>query len=287
MRYITYNDISATLRRGLYRLPKLSLVVGVPRSGMIPAIMLSELLNIPCATLDDFVSGRTMSCGGRGGLMREQHGGSVLIIDDTVYCGTSMNEVREKTKHLDVQHNIIYGCVYAEGKDAKKKVDFYFEDIYNPMERFNLYEWNILHHYSVVTEASMWDIDGVLCQNPPDDRNVVAYERYLPNAIPMIIPTTLVGAFVTYRLEKYRDVTEQWMRVQGINYRQLIMFDAPNSDARNSKCSPETYKAQAYAAAGWAELFVESDLVQAERIHRLAKKPVYCFENGRMYFGCG
>ena len=283
MRYTTYNDISATLRRNLHRLPPLRLVVGVPRSGMIPALMLAELLNIPCASLDDLLAGRMMSCGGRAGFMRENGDGRILVLDDTVYYGTSMRKVKALTKQLDCRFDIIYGCVYAEGKDSAAMVDFCFEDVYDPKERLNLYEWNILHHYPVVTEASMWDIDGLVCRNPPDDHNQKAYERYLPKAAPLIVPTTKIGAFVTYRLERYRDVTEQWLRGQGIDYGRLVMVDAPDRDARDRMFPPEEHKARAYKEAPWAELFVESDPRQAELIHRLCGKPVYCFEDGRMH----
>lgn len=284
MRYTTYNDISNTLRRNLHRLPPLSLVVGVPRSGMIPALMLSELLNIPCASLDDFIAGREMSCGGRRMFMQhDKKDGSVLVLDDTVYKGTSMRQVRSLLQPMHRRYNIILGCVYAEGKDAAQMVDFCFENVYDPGERLNLYEWNILHHYPVVTEASMWDIDGLVCQNPPDDRDTEAYEHYLPNARAMIIPTTRVGAFVTYRLEKYRTVTENWLRQQGIEYGQLIMFDARNARIRNSMMSPAKYKAQIYGSTAWAELFLESDAYQAKTINKLCGKPVYCYEDGRMY----
>ena len=91
--------------------------------------------------------------------------------------------------------------VFAEGKDAKNIVDIYFKENYIPGEKLYLYEWNILHHYENRTKYMLWDIDGLVCKDPPDDRNIEAYEAYLLNAIPMIIPTTQIGAFVTYRLE--------------------------------------------------------------------------------------
>lgn len=282
MRYVTYNDISATIRRNLHRLPPLRLVVGVPRSGMIPALMLAELLNIPCASLDDFVAGRAMSCGGRGSLMRVPADGKILVLDDTVYYGTSMAAVRRLTASIPCRGDIVYACVYAEGKGAAAKVDFCFEKAYAP-GGVNLYEWNILHHYPAVTESSMWDIDGLVCRNPPDDRDDAAYRRYLPDAVPLIVPTTRVGAFVTYRLERYRAVTEEWLRGHGISYGSLVMFDAPDRNAREAMEAPDAYKARHYRDASWARLFIESDPSQAARIFELSGKPVFCYEDGRMY----
>ena len=44
MRLITYDDIATTIRRNVWKVPSdVDLIVGVPRSGMIAALMLSEL----------------------------------------------------------------------------------------------------------------------------------------------------------------------------------------------------------------------------------------------------
>ena len=129
----------------------------------------------------------------------------------------------------------------------------------------------------------MWDIDGLICKNPPMDKDLVAYEAYLPAAVPMIIPTTTIGALVTYRLEKYRTVTEQWLRQQGITWNRLVMFDAPDRNIRKTMMSAAEHKAMHYREASWAHLFVESDARQAERIYQLTSKPVFCYENGLVY----
>ena len=284
MRYRSYEDLADCIRRKMWRVPSdVELIVGIPRSGMIPALMLAELLNKRCADLDAFIEGRQMSCGGRQRLMRGSGQGRVLVLDDTVFFGTAMRKARERLAPLADRYDLLFGCIYAEGMNAKQMVDIYFEDIYRTGEKTWLYEWNVLHHYAKKTQASMWDVDGLLCKDPPDDRNTEAYERYLPEAIPMIIPTTKVGALVTYRLERYRNVTEEWLRAQGVEYGHLMMFNAPDRDTRNRMLSPARYKAQIYGTTAWAGLFVESSELQAVRIHQLTGKPVFCYENGRMY----
>ena len=99
----------------------------------------------------------------------------------------------------------------------------------------------------------------------------------------MIIPTTQVGAFVTYRLEKYRPETEQWLKKQGIAYRELIMFDAPDREIRAKMESSPDYKARIYGNASWAHLFFESSKAQAIRINKLTGKPVFSYEDGKLY----
>jgi hypothetical protein len=47
--------------------------------------------------------------------------------------------------------------------------------------------------------------------------------------------------------------------------------------------SPAKYKARIYKEATWAQLFYESDADQAVRIFQRTGKPVFCYENGKMY----
>lgn len=284
MVYRSYEDLSDCLRRNAWKVPHdVRLIVGVPRSGMIPALMLAELLNVRCASLDEFAEGRVMSCGGRQRLMRGGERTKVLVFDDTVFFGRAMRKARERLSAVPSEYEVLYGCVYAEGKHAKELVDVWLEDIWRPGETVWLYEWNVFHHYVKKTAVSMWDIDGLLCKDPPDDRDTSAYEAYLPNALPMAVPTTRVGALVTYRLEKYRGVTEAWLSRHGVEYDQLLMMNAPDRESRNRMMSPARYKADIYGKASWAQLFIESDRRQAERIFELTGKPVFCYSNGRMY----
>lgn len=284
MIYTSYEDFANCIRRNLWKVPAdVDLIVGVPRSGMIAALLVAEFLNKRCASLDEFLDGRIMSCGCRSRLIRNNNRYKVLVLDDSVFNGTAMGKVRERLAPIASQYHIIYGCIYAEGRDAKEKVDLFFEDIYKQEDNLCFYEWNILHHYNRVTKVSMWDIDGLLSKDPPDERDKAAYEAYIPNALPMIIPTTFVGAFVTYRLEKYRAVTEAWLAQHDIHYGQLLMFPSQDYNERNRTQSPARFKARQYAAATWAQIFFESEQHQAERIHQLTGKPVFCYENGKMY----
>lgn len=284
MIYTSYKDLSDCLRKNVWKVPTdIDLIVGVPRSGMIPALMLAELLNKRCADIDTFLSGNVMACGCRERLMRYDTIRKVLVLDDTVFSGKSMRKVRQKLQSVGLQYDIIFGCVYAEGAKAKEMVDLYFEDIYNPSENRWFYEWNILHHYEGNSKSFMFDVDGLLCKEPPDERNKESYENYLPNAIPMVIPTTFIGAIVTYRLEKYRSITEEWLKKQGISYGQLLMFNAASLEARCAIDNPAHYKAMLYEQAKWAKLFLESDTRQAESIFKQTGKPVFCYENGKMY----
>lgn len=284
MIYHNYQDMADALRRGLWMVPHdVDIIVGIPRSGMIPALMLAELLNKRCADLDAFIDGREMSSGRRGGLMRGGNIGKVLVVDDSVASGNALNAVKRRLEAMKYRYTFVYACVYAESREATSLVDICFDNIWRDGEKFYRKEWNILHLFPHLASAGMWDIDSLLCKEPPNDKDTEAYEAYLKDAVPMIIPTTPVGAIVTYRLEKYRDVTEAWLERNGIRYKRLVMFNAPDRVTRNRTISGGGFKGKVYAAATWARLFYESDAHQAEVISKMSGKPVFCYENGRVY----
>ena len=284
MKYHSYQDLSDCIRRNVWKVPHdVDLIVGVPRSGMIPAMMLAELLNKRCADLDGFIEGRMMQCGDRGKLMRPGTAGKVLVVDDAIYKGAELGKVRERLAPLAHRWQFLFAVIYAESANAKDMVDICFEDTSCQGDQIFIKEWNALHLYRRHTGISMWDIDGLLCKDPPNDRDKAAYEAYLPNAVPMILPTTRIGAIVTFRIEAYRAVTEQWLKRYGIDYGQLIMFPADSREQRNRLQSPADFKAQQYAAATWAKMFFESEQKQAERIFQKTGKPVFCYENGKFY----
>ena len=199
-------------------------------------------------------------------------GGEALL--QRAFCEAILRRCRDEGIHTALETN---GSLPFERYEAvMDRVDLFLVDNYREGEdRWTLYEWNILHHYKSRSQAMIWDIDGLLCKEPPDERQTAAYEAYLPKAVPMIIPTTKIGMVCTYRLDKYRKQTEDWLRRQGIDYEQLVM--APNRHQ-----DPAAFKAAAYRSDRW-QLFMESNDKQAARIHDLTGKPVYCYDTNRMY----
>lgn len=278
MTYTSIADLANTIRTNLWKIPNdVTLIVGVPRSGMLAALLVGEFLHKPVIDLDGYIAGREAKCGSRGKHMRAGEG-RVLVLDDTVYSGRSMADVRKRVN----DDSVLFGCIYAEGRKATELVDVWFENNYNPHEElWHLYEWNILHHGDKLSTRTMFDLDGVLCAEPPDERNKEQYENYIANARPLIIPTTKLRAIVTYRRECYRSITEQWLAKHGIEYDRLIM--SPEYGTRRSNMDAALQKASCYAHDNTALLFVESDKAQAEIIANRTGKQVFCYSNGKMY----
>lgn len=283
MQFITYSQLVQDIRDNIYKIPNdIDVIVGVPRSGMIPTLIIAEYLNKKCVDLDSFLDNKyAYSMGLRGDYVRDGKSNKVLVLDDTCCTGSAMNRVKEKLKDFSQNFEIIYGCIYCEQPESKNNIDIYLKDVSN--NNLVIQEWNILHRYHWLNQRSIWDIDGLVCKEPPDETNTIEYEQYISNAVPMIIPSSPIAAFCTYRLEKYRQVTQEWLQKYNVPYNQLIMFPSENSVQRNNWVSPSQYKSEIYLNLQYCVLFVESDDYQAQEIYNITHKNVFCYSTGKLY----
>ena len=288
MKYITISDLSDTIRKNIWKIPRdIDFIIGIPRSGMIGASIIASYLNVPLIDIESFINGFQPWGGLRLEYFTKTHvkTNKVLVIDDTVSSGRAMNETRKKISPFnDIQ--FIYTCIYLEGW-GESSVDLYLEDIREYTNNFKdivLYEWNIFQHHPSFMNYCLYDIDGVFCVEPPDERNEEEYINYIKNATPLFIPRTKIGGIITYRLNKNREITETWLKNNGITYGTLTMFNANSWEERNKMgIPPEKYKAEFYKNNDNFKLFVESSDHQAKRIADISNKPVYCVETNKLY----
>lgn len=288
MKFVTIADLARTIRGNFHKIPHdVDFVVGVPRSGVLAGSIIAELLNVPLIDADSFAAGAHPTGGRRVGY-HTPSGRAVpraLVVDDTIFSGGSMKETRDKLSRFAGRYEFVFMAVYREGPCGD--VDFWLEDLRGYTRGdcpFVLYEWNILHHVPRIMSRCLYDLDGVLCKEPPDERDTAAYERYLPEAVPLFLPSQEIGEIVTYRLWKYEAVTRAWLADHGIIYRTLTMYDAGSYDERaRGYASPAHYKAAIYRQRMDAMLFVESCDRQAQEIARLTGRPVYCVETNKLY----
>jgi uncharacterized HAD superfamily protein len=87
---------------------------------------------------------------------------------------------------------------------------------------------------------------------------------------------------VTARLEKWRDLTEQWLARNRVRVRELVMGPWKDLEHRSRPGQVAQFKAQEYAQRT-ASLFVESDPGQAETITGISGKPVICPAAGKVF----
>jgi uncharacterized HAD superfamily protein len=279
MNYRNIRDLNNIILKKLSIIPRdFDLIVGVPRSGMLPANLLSLYLNRPYTDIHSFMNGHIYKAGARGQFFDIKQFKKILVVDDSVASGAALQECKENLKELSTQFDIKYCAVYViPGKE--KSVDYYFETV--PLPRY--FQWNILNHTTL--EKACFDIDGVLCADPLPEQNDDGekYIDFILNAPPLFIPGSKIGTIVTSRLEKYRKETEYWLKENNVKYNDLVMLDLPDMAARQKANNHGGHKAKAYMAKPYV-LFVESELNQAIQINKIAKKPVLCTANFEMIF---
>lgn len=279
MNYRNISDMNNVILKRLSIIPRdFDLIVGVPRSGMLPANLLALYLNKPYTDLHSFMNGHIYKAGARGQFFDVSAYKKILVVDDSVASGSALKECKENLKDLQGKFDIKYCAVYVvPGKE--KTVDYYFESVGLP----RYFQWNILNHTTL--EKACFDIDGVLCADPLPEQNDDGekYIDFILNAPPLFIPGAKIGTIVTSRLEKYRKETETWLKKYNIKYNDLVMLDLPDMAARQRANNHGTHKANAFKSGPYV-LFVESEMAQALEINRLTGKPVLCTENFEMIF---
>lgn len=279
MNYRSIDDLNHIILKKLDIIPRdIDLIVGVPRSGMLPANLLALYLNLPYTDIHSFKNGFVYKAGARKQFFNTTAYKSILVVDDSIASGAALLQCKNDLKDFESLYDIKYCAVYVTPEN-KNLADYAFEVVSTP----RCFQWNIFNHTAL--EKSCFDIDGVLCVDPTDAQNDdgKAYRDFLKHAAPLYIPGSKIGTIVTSRLEKYRAETECWLKVNGVKYDKLVMLDLPDMMARQKANNHGEHKAATYTDHTY-NLFVESSLVQAREINRLTKKPVFCTENFEMIY---
>ena len=283
MNFKSILDLKEDIAKNLYQIPKdVDLVVGIPRSGMLPALLTALALNIQVTDLQGLKEGRAFQSGHtrrRGALdvpfEKLKH---ALIIDDSVNTGVSMEQARQEMKALKTDRKVSFCAVYGV-PGVENTADIIMEFVPRP----RVFEWNVMHHEMLA--YSCVDIDGVLCKDPEDYQNDDGekYLSFLKTASTLHTPTKKINTLVTNRLEKYRKETEEWLRTAGIKYENLVMLDLPDAETRRRTNANSTFKGYFYRQDK-AGLFIESELWQAEAIAWISGKPVLCMDGPVMCY---
>lgn len=277
MQYRSLAHTSSLIRGALHRFQEFDLIVGVPRSGVIPAALAALAAHKPYQELPAFLAGLAPQSGSR--LREVKEAKQILVLDDSFNNGIQMTSVRERIPTIWLS-KIKFGAVYCTpGKETA--LDLWLETVSYP--RF--FEWNLLNH--PLLRHSCFDMDGVLCEDPDSSENDdgTAYERFLKHARPKFIPANPIGWVITSRLEKYRAATTEWLKQHRVAYGELIMLAGVTAKERRQQGMHATFKATQYMAlpAHQAILYVESCPAQALRIYELTGRPVYCPLNNTFY----
>ncbi len=281
IQYRSYADLSKDIRHAMHKIPQdIDLVVGIPKSGMMPAMMIGLNLNIATTDLDRFLEGQIFSHGFGRTHGRQKTALSeckkILVVDDSIWSGRSLQNAKAKIAESSSMSNnrqVFYMAAYCTASN-RDMVDIYCREC--PMPR--IFEWNVMHH-SILKHACV-DIDGVLCPDPTEQQNDDGeeYIRFVEETPPMYLPTHPIAMLVTNRLEKYRKSTEKWLSKHGVVYDSLVMLDFPTKQDRiRSEANNGVHKAKVFSNSD-CFLFIESCHKQAMEIARISGKSVLSIE---------
>jgi hypoxanthine phosphoribosyltransferase len=269
-------DLNLAIVQNLHLISKLGidLIVGIPRSGLIAATLISTHLQKPLTDLESYISGRAFYKSGQL-FNTEKNNFKILLVDDTINQGTQMRAAVQRLNNVGYNHNVIRFAVYISNKTKLTEVDLFCETCVNP----RAFQWNIWKHPSLSKWAT--DMDGVLCRDPvwkiENDRGPKLIEFY-KNADKKFELKEKVKYIITSRLDTHRSVTEDWLDKNNIKYENLIMKPA------SSKLRHEEYKLGILKSIKDVELYIESDTQQARFIAESGNIPVWCIDSQTTYY---
>lgn len=277
VRFIKTDELIQWSREWSARLSSYDLIIGIPRSGLIPAIVIAGELGIPFSTpglynlgmvyhADDKILDMVIHAIWQGieeskiewlvfGNATEDKdfaGMHILLIDDTINTGESLGKA---SSQLSSELMVDVGAVVAS-KEYIENGQLY----YKTLTRDRIFEWN-LSGLDMKKVAS--DMDGVLCENAP----LNGYESWIVDPEPNFLPKSLIGWIITARQEKDRKITEAWLDRNGVTYGVLLMdmdLDRRIEFIRSMRPRPD--------------LILESDSGHAKRIWNCTGIPTLCFD---------
>ena len=264
MNFISYADLYKDINDFAGIIPKVNMVIGVPRSGLMVASRLALLLQVPLAYFD-FNSKKVIDVGG-GARHRNVAGGKPLVIDDSIDTGASLNSVMEVLGANEIYYGAIYG---SDRKYTRFHAPILIgKHVPNP----RLFEWNFLNTKTV--ETACVDIDGVLCKDPKK-YDVDSLRSHYVLAEPLHRSAYEIDTILTSRPESARLTTQRWLGRNSIRYKNLIMRS-------NMDMEPEVFKSLEYGKSP-CTLFVESDDAIAKFVTKHTGKPVICTDTMKIY----
>lgn len=283
----TVSDMAQIIAAQLWRIDRSAydVVIGIPRSGMIPASIISTFLQLPLASLEGYCAGIVHGRSGR----RAQIGQRILLVDDSCNKGGAMLRAVRHLMSFDYRLRLTRLAVFGpyQLERPEQHIDIVLADCKGP----RIFAWNMWKHKRMARWA--YDLDGVLCRDPRGDENDDGprYLEWMASTEPLFVPLRPIGHIITSRLEKYRKPTEAWLAKQGIKYQSLTMLDLPDKRARMSAMKIDGGR------GGWKgrefmrlrkqhpelEMMIESCPKQARIIARTAGIPVFCTQSQEVF----
>jgi len=235
-------------------------VVGIPRLGIVSASIASVYLGKSLATVDQLLTKKDSK--GKSIEFKK-----ILLVDDSISTGNTIMQAKNKIETQFSKVDIVLAAPYVSIRNAEAIQ----------------YKWVVGDEMFFESDLSEhpkdnigYDIDGVLCEDPPKDAPDSVLAEFYKNAKPKFTPSYNIRLIASGRFEKYRKITEEWLARNGIHYDVLVMR-ANEADSIEVKVKAiRMYK---------PFMFFESTIIEAKAIFAQTACRVLCFENKFLYGG--
>lgn len=282
--YRSYSDLHNDLTHWSKRLPTFSAVCGVPRSGIIVAAQLAQILSCPIVPIEQILAGSVHKSGFRPRVSRtlppqKLLEAPILILDDTASAGRTRREVLPLLAQK-AKVPYIYGAVYARPQAVAQWPNLLHG--YGLSAYHHTFQWNLL--MDRVTRTLAVDMDGILCydwkgsEKEETENDGAKYESWILNAPPLRLPTQPVYAIITNRLERWKKQTEHWLHKHGVRYKHLDMYPGTFEQRARDWVSHKVNRFLHHKMS--VSGFVESDFRQAAEIAKRTRFSVIHMESG-------
>ena len=251
-------------------------IVGVPRSGMVPASIIATHINKPLFSIHEneiVILTYASDYGGSRMKYYKKYSSSdklkkLLFVDDTSCSGTTVKAMKKT-----FGKNIKFASIFST-EVSSNLVDYYSKKLEVP----HILEWNFFN--SGYCGTTCFDIDGIFCNDVPlnvckDEKLYIEYIKKTQPYQQRIPKLFKAKALVTGRLEKFREETEFWLKKHGFNYEHLIMFPTEQKNQRDKNHHEVVgrYKSEIFKKFN-CDFFVESSEEEAKYIKHFSGKTV-------------
>ncbi|WP_083005006.1 phosphoribosyltransferase family protein [Halomonas sp. GT] len=268
----SYADLNSDINKNFDKISgDWDLVVGIPRSGMIPAYIISLALNINCTDIASLVSNLPLKRGVTRDLKKNithpWDAKRILLVDDSILSGESLRKEMEPIP-VFLKNRVTTLAIYSN-KPVRKDIDIVLEFV--PLPR--VFEWNIFHHK--IVEGACVSLEGVISIDKINNKPLMLMKpRYLPSG--------KIHTIVSCRPASQREEVVSWLTMNGINFSNLVMVSDDVDFDSLDDFSKSKIKSDAFQSSS-AFLYIEGNSEQAKMINKESNKPVYCQASSQIY----
>lgn len=223
LNYRNYLDLSNCIKSNIHKIQKYDLFVGVPRSGLLVANLMALLLNKPVCTVQEMANGLPPQNGFSRKIDDKKFYNNVLVVDDSVNTGKSINYVKEifKNKGIDADYCAVYST-----SEAIKHVDIVFEIVEKP----RIFQWNYFNNSIINSSAVLFEhifLSGIKCP-----KNTNELECILTSIQPVLLKNVKIGMIFTGYNKNAADLIINWLNKYNIEFNQVLFCDSKNLFSR-------------------------------------------------------